>query len=237
MTPVGTVGPLWHANDAAVVSFTENSVSTPYLFIAAYASNQINYIVKLGMNAAGQYWEEARYAMPGDFQFISITLLSGGGTAPAEFLIKNGKNFYTATVANDTPNGQTLIPSQKFLWQKENSEEKTDAFYNLYAAQGIQYESTTDTLYLAFYRKDGIKNQNKILSFSNIRWACSNNYFDETIAPSNEWDITKGTNTSVTFEVEGIGFRPGTSDNRLWFLTYEGSSSNGGIYTDSQSIR
>lgn len=218
------VGDLWHANDATIVEFTENGVSVPYIFVAAYSDKKINSIVKLRFNSLGEYWETARYNFPEGFEFVSIACISNAGNESASFLIKSGNNFHTVTIPNNLSSGTTLTPSLKF------SIKTVDGF----SSQGTHYDISSDTLYIAFSSKTNF-NENCIKSYTGILNASG------TISSSSTWTIKKGENTDLRFEVEGIGFRPNSNDDKLWFLTLEMDEEekmlNGGIYTDYQEIK
>ena len=231
MTQTGDVGYLWHANDATIVRFTENGVSVPYIFVVAFSSSKTNYLVKLGFNSAGQYWEEARYTVPSSIRIAGIALISGGGVNPAVFVLKSGNKFYEATISNDKVSGSyvwDVAPSTKFTLGGDKVPDDT--------AQGIHYETSTDKLYLAY---SGIKDddgnadnsKNEVYMYSNVKNASG------SLEYSASWNIKKDAASVLYYELEGIGFRPNSTDERLWFLTFEGDSRNGGIYTDLQSIR
>ncbi len=215
---------LWHANDAAIVEFTENGVSVPYLFVAAYSKSKPNYIVKLAFDSSAGYKEVARYPFSNnDFQFVGLTKISGGKTEPAVFLLKNANQFYTVTISNSLANGEKLTPVLKFSID----------FVSGYASQGTHYDYNTDTLYIAFSSGSNL-NENLIHSYTGIRNASG------TLSSIGTWEISKGINTKITFEVEGIGFSSDSTDSPLWFLTYEKDETNiqnGGIYTDSEATK
>ena len=216
---------LYHANDAALVTFTENGVSKQYLFVAAYSDHETNYIVKLGLNSDGSYYEAARYKL--EIPIVGITLLSGGGTASATFLVKSGNSFYTATIASSKKTGTDVWssdPTPKFSLTGNAKPEGT--------GQGIHYEPSSDKLYLAFSGIDGVQRNNRVYVYSNIR----NRSGNITTAPS-YWNINKYSTTTPTFELEGIGFRPNQSDKRIWFHVFEGFKSNGHICSDYQNMR
>ena len=85
MQPIGTIGNLWHANDAAIVNFSDGK----YIFVAAFSTKQINYIVKLKIDDTNNtYQETARYTLPERKMRVSaITVLESNGTTYAKFLI------------------------------------------------------------------------------------------------------------------------------------------------------
>lgn len=221
------VGLLWHANDAAIVKFTENGKSKPYIFVAALSSLQTNYIVKLGFDESGNYWECARYPLNGNIKASGITLISGGGLQDALFLIRNRDDFYEASISANKTNGSNIwssTPSEKFMLE--------DLGAPNYVPQGIHYEISSDKLYLAYSGVDGVSRNNKVYMYANIKSAGKkiNSYEDS-------WSINKYSTQNPTFEIEGIGFKADSADSRLWFLTFEGDHICGKIYTDSQRIR
>lgn len=218
-----SVGKLYHANDAAIVHFDKNGVSLPYIFVAAYNADGKNYVVKLGFNNAGEYWEEARYPLPGNTQLVGITLLSGGGSSPARFLIRIGLSFYEATIASDKPTGSLLwseLPREKFDVTGDNAPQG--------AWQGIHYERSNGKLYFACSGTGGGDEEN----FVNTVYIYDS--ADSLTTTKVGYSSTKIIRNSgrTYFEIEGVGFRDGVSDDRLWFLTFEGDHKNGGIYTD-----
>lgn len=225
MTPTNSIGNLYHANDAAIVSFVENNTSKQYIFVVAYSATETNYIVKLGINSNGSYFEAARYRL--SIQVVGITLLSGGGSSPATFLLKSGNSFYTATISPNQKSGTNVwssIPTAKFtLTNKAKPDD---------VAQGIHYEPSTDKLYLAVSGIDGVARNNRVYIYSGIR-----NHSGNITNYSSYYNINKYSTNSPTFELEGIGFRPNQSDSRLWFLVFEGYKKNGHICSDSQNMR
>ena len=226
MTPQN-VGNLNHANDAALVSFNVNGVRKQYLFVITLSGGSANYIVKLEINSNGSYSEVARYVLPSTIGIGGITLLSGGGSSAAVFLLKSGNSFYTASIAANKPNGTNVwasTPSPKFSLVGDAIPE--------YTSQGIHYEIATDNLYLAYSGIDNIHRNNNVYMYRGILNKSGNvsNY-------NNVWSINKYSTQNPTFELEGIGFRPNQSDGRLWFFTFEGDSNPGKFYTDSQSMR
>ena len=231
MTPLGTVGNLWHANDAAIVRFNENGNSVPYIFVVAFSNSETNYIVKLGFNSSGQYWESARYRIPSSIRIAGITLISGGGTSPAIFLLKSGNVFYEATISNNKADESYVwdtMPSVKFTLGDNDVVQNT--------AQGIHYEESNDKLYLAY---SGIKdangeenyNKNKVYLYSNVKNASG------VLSKSGSYEINREGASVLYYELECIGFRQNSSDNKLWFITFEGESRNGGVYADFEITR
>lgn len=224
MTPKN-VGELYHANDAALVTFTENGVNKQYLFVAAYSAKKTNYIVKLGLNSDGSYYEAARYNLI--IPIVGITLLSGGGTASATFLVKSGNSFYKAIIVPSKDDGTDVWlsnPPAQFSLIGSGAPKGT--------GQGIHYEPSTDKLYLAFSGIDGVQRNNRVYVYSNIR----NRSGSITTIPSS-WNINKYSTSTPTFELEGIGFRPNQSDKRIWFHAFEGFNKNGHICSDYQNMR
>lgn len=232
MTPTNTIGNLYHANDAALVTFDDNGVKKQYIFVAAWSPNKLNYIVKLGIDSNGNYWESARYSSKFK-QIVGISLLSGGGSSPAVFLLKSGNEFYTATIphnkSDETP-VWTSSPSCKF--------KLVDKAEPVNTAQGMHYDQSTDKLYLAVSGTDGNHVKNKVLMFSNIR-----NRTGNITSISASWNIDKysaGQINTTTFELEGVAFNPNQSDKRLWFSALDINSSHyvkGVICADTQNIR
>lgn len=223
MSPVGTVTDLYHANDAAIVYFNKNGVNTPYIFVAAYNPHGTNYVVKLGFNSSGSYWEVARYPLPDNNRLVGITLLSGGGTTPATFLIKGGDKFYEATISDDKPTDSLLwdsMPEMKFALAANGTSG---------SGQGIHYEPSNGKLYFACSGTSGDTYTNRVYIYHNALNLNTDEGengvgFDESLIIRNL--------SQTYFEIEGIAFRPNTTDDKLWFLTFEGDSKNGGVYTD-----
>ena len=218
-----SVGKLYHANDAAIVYFDKNGVSLPYIFVAAYNADGKNYVVKLGFNDVGEYWEEARYPLPDLKQLVGITLLSGGGSSPARFLIRIGLYFYEATITSDKPTGSLLwneLPRKKFDVTGDNAPQG--------GWQGIHYERSNGKLYFACSGTGvGVEENfvNTVYIYDN-----ADNLTATGVGYNSNREIRNSAGTY--FEIEGVGFRDGVSDDRLWFLTFEGDHKNGGIYTD-----
>lgn len=232
MTPTNTIGNLYHANDAALVTFDDNGVKKQYIFVAAWSPKATNYIVKLRIDSNGNYSESARYNL-GKIQVVGISLLSGGGSSPAVFLLKSGNEFYTATIPynkkDETPVWD-FSPSYKFKLDSDAKPNNT--------AQGIHYDQSKDKLYIAVSGTGGNHVKNKVLMFSNIR----NRTGNITSVPTS-WNIDKysaGQINATTFELEGVAFNPNQSDKRLWFSALDINSSHyvkGVICADTQNIR
>lgn len=224
MLPSGVLGNLWHANDATMVCFNENGVNKPYIFVVAFSATEPNAIVKIGFNSSGDYWESARYEL--NKRISGITLLSGGGNNPAVFLLRSGNEFYVATIANDKKTGSAVwdyTPTAKFTIN--NIDNKLDG-----TPQGIHYETNLDRLYIVQSGTGGV-DKNKIYMYTNVMNASGSKEY------ASEWHINKTAANTCTFEIEGVGFRPSSNDSRLWFLTFEGDSKNGGIYIDTQNMK
>lgn len=232
MTPVRNAqgqlpGTLLHANDAAIAYFTENGKNVPYLFVAALDSGAISYIVKLGFNESGEYWEAARYTVNQDSIAIAgITLLSGGGVNPAFFIINFNKQFTLIRIAVDTATGTILNGVDLFKISAPYVDGNKDLSY---VNQGIHYDSETDRLYLAFSNPQNSK-MNQIDAYKNVNHAVGN--------PTSAGSMTIIRNYgNRSFEVEALAFRPNSTDKRLWFSTFEGDFVAAGIYTDPKEIR
>lgn len=232
MTPVRNAqgqlpGTLLHANDAAIAYFTENGKNVPYLFVAALDSGATSYIVKLGFNESGEYWEAARYTVNQEsIPIAGITLLSGGGAGPAFFLINFKERFTLIRIAADTSTGTTLNGVDAFTISTSSieSDEKIP-----YVNQGIHYDSETDRLYLAFSNSENSK-INKVIAYKAV-----DNTFSDPIKAGSMTIIRNYGNRS--FELEALAFRPNSTDKRLWFSTFEGDFVAAGIYTDPKEIR
>lgn len=230
MTPQNAIGNLYHANDAALVTFNENGVNQQYLFVAAWSNSKTNYIVKLAVNSNGTYSLAKRYSLEKK-QIVGITLLSGGGNSPATFLLKSGNEFFTATVPKNNDDTWIASPSSKFkIINRE---------VNTITNQGIHYEPSTDKLYLAASGTGGDHIKNKVYMFSGIRNASGTIY-----NYSAHWNIdgyfAGEEDNATTFELEGIGFRPNQSDKRAWFSALDINTARyvkGVICSDVQNMR
>lgn len=232
MTPVRNAqgqlpGTLLHANDAAIAYFTENGKNVPYLFVAALDSGAISYIVKLGFNESGEYWEAARYTVNQEsIPIAGITLLSGGGVSPAFFIINFDKQFTLIRIAADTATGTILNGVDLFKISAPYVDGNKDLSY---VNQGIHYDPETDRLYLAFSNPQNSK-MNQIDAYKNVDNAVGN--------PTSAGSMTIIRNYgNRSFEVEALAFRPNSTDKRLWFSTFEGDFVAAGIYTDPKEIR
>lgn len=227
MTP-HNVKDLYHANDAALVTFSKNGVSQQYLFVVAYSPSKTNYLVKLAINPDGSYSEEARYTLNYGIKVVGITLIHNYNQSTAVFLLKSGRYFYTATIMDSQKN-------KTDVWMSTPSPTITLVGNGLpdFTAQGIHYEAATDKLYLSFSFIYSIDRYNRVYMYSNIH-----NFIGEKEVYNSLWDINKfSTQNDTKFEIEGIAFRPNQTDKRLWFQVYEGRSQNGHICTDSQDMR
>lgn len=232
MTPVRNAqgqlpGTLLHANDAAIAYFTENGKNVPYLFVAALDSGATSYIVKLGFNESGEYWEAARYTVNQEsIPIAGITLLSGGGVSPAFFIINFDKQFTLIRIAADTATGTILNGVDLFKISAPYVDGNKDLSY---VNQGIHYDPETDRLYLAFSNPQNSK-MNQIDAYKNVDNAVGN--------PTSAGSMTIIRNYgNRSFEVEALAFRPNSTDKRLWFSTFEGDFVAAGIYTDPKEIR
>lgn len=230
MTPQNAIGNLYHANDAALVTFNENGVNQQYLFVAAWSSKKKNYIVKLGIDSNGNYWKAAQYKLD-NTQIVGITLLSGGGSSPATFLLKGGNSFYKVIISSNKENEKSVWDdnsSLKFVLTG-NAEPKN-------TAQGIHYDQSTDKLYLAVSGTDGKLNYNKVLIYSGIRNASGNISNTPGAIEINRYDLND--KNSKDFEVEGVAFKPNSSDKQMWFWALDTCRDvRGRICLDSRNTR
>ncbi len=233
MTPVRNAqgqlpGTLLHANDAAIVYFTENGESVPYLFVAALGAP--SYIVKLGFTESGEYKEVGRYSVNrGQIRVAGITTISERGANPAVFLINYGSSYYRVSisdsldsVANVTAEHVFDIPIDTVYDSKEKVEKEL-------VSQGIHYEPSTDRLYLAFSSPISAK-VGMVYAYKNIKNAVG------TPASAGSMSIVRNYGDR-SFELEALAFRPNSTDKRLWFSTFEGDFVAAGIYTDPKEIR
>lgn len=225
MIPDESVGELYHASDAEIVEITENGENVPYIFVAGYNlnykensnnPNEKNYIVKLRFdNETKSYWEVARYTV--NIAFTTITCISNGSKVSPTFLIRNGYDFYYITVPSNASQEQTLTANYRYTIANN---EKTGI-----SLQGTHYDKTSDILYVAF--SSGYDSY--IIAYTDIinaRGEIDESFYFEIKSEGGKY-----------FEVEGIGFRPNSTDNRLWFSAFEGSICNSGIYVDERQIK
>lgn len=235
MTPVRNAqgqlpGTLLHANDAAIVYFTENGESVPYLFVAALDSGARSYIVKLGISESGEYREVARYPFSDrKIHTGGITFFSGGGSKPAVFLFNFCENFYKVSIANDLSTGMSLVAEKAFKISVPSIKDPEDNQYKDLVSQGIHYEPSTDRLYLAFSSPISAK-VGMVYAYKNIKNAVG------TPASAGSMSIVRNYGDR-SFELEALAFRPNSTDKRLWFSTFEGDFVAAGIYTDPKEIR
>lgn len=219
---------LLHANDAAVVTFRENGRDQKYLFVTKFFSGEKCSIVKLSVNDdAGTYQKIAEY--PVDKEVSGITLFSGGGIQPAVFLLKAQNMVYRATIANDLVlnSDQNLSMSLKF----SVSTTYPQIYSSINTPQGIHYEPTNDRLYLPF--SANAKHRDYQGSFTSvIRCYNSISTATGTRSENSAYEFTH----SPSFEIEGVGFRLGSTDRSLWFSA-SGNGNSGGIYKDSSIMR
>ena len=228
MQPTNAIGSLKHANDAAVVTFRENGRDQKYLFVTKYHKGEKCSIVKLGIDdISGDYWKAAEYQV--DLEVSGITLYSGGGFQPAQFLLKAENAIYSVTIANNLVlgTGQPLSLNLKYYIN--------EAYAQMYSAikmpQGIYYEPTNNRLYLPFSADS--KHDNYQGSFTSVI-RCYNNVSTSTGTKSE--NATYEFTQSPYFEIEGVGFRMGAQDRSVLFNTFE-SNKNGAIYKDSSVLR
>lgn len=229
MTPKNSIGNLYHANDAALVTFNENGVNQQYLFVAAWSSKKDNYIVKLGIDSEGKYWKAAQYKV-GSKQIVSITLLSGGGSSPAVFLLREGVNFYKVTIPSNKKNDDPVLNSNSsfnfVLTGKANPKK---------VMQGMHYDQSTDKLYLAVSGTEETNASNKVYVYSGVKNASGS---ISTTAEIIEINKSIFNNASIYFEVEGVAFKPNQSDKKMWFLALDTYNDvRGRICLDSRNTR
>ena len=96
------------------------------------------------------------------------------------------------------------------------------------AWQGIHYERSNGKLYFACSGTgvgDEKNSVNTVYIYDNADYLTATG-----VGYNSDREIRNSVGTY--FEIEGVGFRGSISDDRLWFLTFEGDSRNGGIYTD-----
>lgn len=233
MTPVRNAqgqlpGTLLHANDAAIVYFTENGESVPYLFVAALGAP--SYIVKLGFTESGEYQEVGRYSFSKqEVRTGGITYYSGGGSDPAVLLINYGNLFYKVRISNNLQNGSVLVAEEAFEISVPRIKDPEDNQYKDLVSQGIHYEPSTDRLYLAFSSPISAK-VGMVYAYKNIKNAVG------TPASAGSMSIVRNYGDR-SFELEALAFRPNSTDKRLWFSTFEGDFVAAGIYTDPKEIR
>lgn len=229
---------LLHANDAAIAYFTEDREKVPYLFVAALGSP--SYIVKLGFTESGEYREVGRYSInQGEIGVAGISFVSGGGSSPAVFLIKSGNDFYKVSISNSTPTGTSLIGTKEYSIKRPKVAGTSN---DLFVPQGIHYERSTNRVYLAFSNPSESKN-NKVYVYKNEPYYIVDENAEEenekkykTLPKIDIMDISK-IYGNKTFELEAIAYRPNSTDNRLWFSTFEGNAVAAGIYTDPNQSR
>lgn len=223
MRPQGVIENLWHANDADVVSFYVNGELRKYIFVAALATNQPNYIVKLEIDDVnGTYREEARYSLTNSrIGIAGIALMRGGGYSNAEFLIKSGNSFYQVSIAPNADENEPLVATPRFPTEQPKDNSKTPL-----VPQGIHFDS--GRIYVAFSWLNDSKN-NDVYYYNYVDSSSQN------IEPILCVPIQKQYGRR-TFEIEGISFRKDSGDRRLWFGTFEGEAVQGGIYTTLENI-
>ncbi|GEM_PF-3764875 len=227
-----SIGALYHANDACIVSFNEGNSVVPYIFVIAYNPdlNSTDYIVKLGFNGNGQYWEEARYKINNNEKFAGISLLSGGGSEPAILLLKQGANYFCATIAADKAD-------DTYVW---------DIFPTNYNFTTVQFDSPKEVPQAIHYEKN---NQKLYAAFhiestygSNEHWVYQNHIheYDNVFIETGTVQIANVYNINFIqpeySEIEGIGFIPNSNNNCLLFSTFEGSR-DAGIYRANNVTR
>lgn len=233
MQPDSSVGKLYHANDAALVEFTENGVNQTYLFVATMDSEldesdptPNRQIVQLKVDPSGQYSEKARFPIPLGQKATGITLLSGGGTQPAVFLIRiAGKGFYEVTIANGRDKNILLwedyAPSKLYLGDTTSVKG---------TAQGTYYDKENDKLYLAYC---GIPDENDVedLSKNRVYQYVNIKNASGALSCNASYDVNLE-ESSKEFEIESISFRSeNKKDVDLWFTTFEYGKKDSGIYT------
>ena len=230
--PYQGVGPLGHANDMALASYQNGF----YIYVAACISSdkvnttslKKNAIVKL-QYSGDRYWEVARHEI-GNFTGIANMepVASGGVYYAVKFLLKGGTTISEVIIPyNDsTP----TLTQGKYTINLGN--------YPNYSSQGMYYDRDTDRMYVNYWGGSTKRHANVIHVYNNVKNATANS------PPTriNSIEINKGSNASVHFELESIGFPRGREPNSLndvfWFNTHEGRTTiNGGIYTESRSIK
>lgn len=205
-----SVGNLFHANDAALVSFNQGGVTKQYLFVVTVSANKKDAMIKLRIFPDGTYKEVGRYQFNSKRNITAITLLSGGGDNPAVFLLKSGNEFFTATIPSVRDSADPVWESEppvKFRLVGNAVPQNT--------SQGMHYDPSTDKLYLAVSGTNGIHIKNKILVYSGIKNANGN--INSTV---NTLEINKNLedkDNAFIFELEGIGITPNQSSKQLWF--------------------
>ena len=228
---------LGHANDMALVSSTDGRL---YLYVVNGSK-----LVKLEYSG-NQYWRVATYNLDRAYGGISLMgytnhLVYG---PLVQFILRSGDSYYTASISRDHEdlnNTPAVNPTLRFTNLSTNFSSPTA--YIHYANQAIHYELGVNRLYvLKWGFNDNVQNasDNPRKNHANVALVYGN---ISAFSPSyvKAIDINKGTSNTIKFEIEGIGFPVGS--NTLWFHTYEWIYSpnnvglNGGIYTDSQSIK
>jgi len=226
-----TVGPLGHANDMALVTIN----NTNYIFVVAHAERDGTNLTEPAIvrlrRIGSTYYEYRRY--PTEDNFTGITSLghvstNNGPNNAVQFLVKRGARFFTVTIRYDLAGGTTITPVERFRLNEAPYHLGAGHDATNWVRQGIHYRS--GSLFVPLWNGRGNQNENVILRYNITRTHLTN-----TFAPSqpllshvgNPWILNGAAGSK--FEIEGVGIR--NSTGVLWFNTYEGTSTNGGIYT------
>lgn len=218
MQPIGTIGNLWHANDAAIVNFSDGK----YIFVAAFSTKQINYIVKLKIDDTNNtYQETARYTLPKSSMTVSaITVLESNGTTYAKFLIIVNDSYYHVGIAQNQSDTTPLTMKKQGTVSVEHDENNSKL-----TSQGIHYDPSTDKLYRPLSSSNSAKENDVYVYKLNY------NSVTDTSNPTQKehWNIDRVSGEN-TFEIESVGFMPGS--DQIWFNVFEGDLLNSEICVD-----
>lgn len=218
MQPVGTIGHLWHANDAAIVNFSDGK----YIFVAAFSTRSQNYIVKLKINdSSNTYQEVARYTLSeGNMSISAITVLESNETDFVRFLIVGNDSYYHINVSKNQSVTTPLVVESQGIVPVEYDETRSKL-----TAQGIHYYTVTDKLYRPLTSSNNAKESDVYVYKLNYNSASN------TSNPSRKdhWNIDRVSGDN-TFEIESVGFMPGS--DQIWFNVFEGDLLNSEICVD-----
>lgn len=218
MQPVGTIGHLWHANDAAIVNFSDGK----YIFVAAFSTRSQNYIVKLKINdSSNTYQEVARYTLSeGNMSISAITVLESNETDFVRFLIVGNDSYYHINVSKNQSVTTPLVVESQGIVPVEYDETRSKL-----TAQGIHYDTVTDKLYRPLTSSNNAKESDVYVYKLNYNSASN------TSNPSRKdhWNIDRVSGDN-TFEIESVGFMPGS--DQIWFNVFEGDLLNSEICVD-----
>jgi len=217
-----SVGPLGHANDAALVNASNGNT---YLFVTVYTTSGttnpvIPAIVQLQINNNDNtYWEVARFPIANPNLYKTGISVISHGNGSIQALLRRGNTFFTYFIPYNLPRGRVINPVQRFTVNQGNYPTQG----NNWTRNGHHLEN--NRLYFPLWGNDANPNESVVLVYNVSTNALTNNFAINPLSLPHNGDPWRLRGERM--EIEGLGFR----GNVMWFLWDRGTSANAEIHT------